>query len=126
MSGGEHGMVKPVERLLPVNEFVLRLRRIYVHFCSLLSPSVATLSRLSGVPYETLRHFLDDETHLLCLVNEEKLARALGHTSEYYRMLVRIWSREESWEIHLRAAVAAWLVQAMAWLQGRDLVLMEW
>ena len=123
-SGAAHE--RTVEYRLSAEEFVSRLRLTYVHFCALVSPSVAWLSRTSGVPYETLRFFLSDETHLLCWVNEEKLARALGHTSEHYRKLVRVWSLDDPWEIHLRAAVAVWLVQAMAWLQGRELVLMEW
>ena len=100
---------RPARGLVPVEAFVALLRQAYVHDCELVAPSIAWMSRRSGVPYETLRHFLNDADakHLLCPVNEEKLARALGHSSEHYRAFVRRWLRRKAWEQRLRAVLTA-------------------
>lgn len=70
---------------------VAALRWVLVRECWRHTPDIATLSRRAGIPYEALRHFMTDpqEKHMLGPVNEEKLCRALGHDSGFYRDLVR-------------------------------------
>lgn len=83
--------------VLSAEEFIGRLRVLYVHLARRCSPSVALLSRASQLPYESLRHFLEDDKHVLCPVNEEKLARALGHDGVFFRWVVRRHARMEDW-----------------------------
>jgi len=87
-----------------VDEFVQTLHQLYRRECDLFCPSVAWLAREADIPYETLRHFLTDSEHMLCPVNEEKLARALGRSSSYFRRVVERWKRFRAWKQKALAA----------------------
>ncbi len=93
--GREKTGKRPVRRALvaccTADEFVLNLRLLYRRECDLRAPSICWLHRKSDVPYETLRGFLKGDILMLCAVNEEKLARALGHHSSFFRRLLDRW-----------------------------------
>lgn len=96
-------------------EMAQRLRHLLVRETLRHSPDLAWMHRQANIPYETLRHFMEDprDKHQLCTVNEEKLARALGHDSAFYRMLVRRSFRYQRWQQFFRKTLGCllgWLV----------------
>lgn len=99
--------------VISAEEFVGRLRDLYVHLAAPGGHPVARLSRASGVPYETLRHFLDDEKHLLCPVSEEKLARELGRDGVFFRWLIGRHARHADWK---ERCTAAWRRCVRVWM----------
>ena len=109
------------EALVSVDEFVQDVHRLYQREFLLFCPSVAWLARESGVPYETLRHFLTDSQHMLCPVNEEKVARAMGRNTGYFYRVVERWHR---FRARKQQALAARSIQqrlGWVWLPLLDL-----
>ncbi len=99
--------------VLSAEESIGRLRELYVHLAGGCGLTISTLARVSEVPFETLRHFLADQKHKLCGVNEEKLARALGHDGGFFRWLVGRYARFGDWK---KKCVAASVGRLRLWL----------
>lgn len=100
-------------RLTP-KELAARLRSLYVEVARRGFRSVSSLSRASKVPYETLRHYLESDKHQLTPANEEKLARALGFRSAFFRWLIDHYDSVMDWQrrclLKLAARAALWMV----------------
>lgn len=82
--------------LLSPEELTRELRLLYLHHMSFYE-SLAALARKAGIPFESLRRFRGDEheKQQLSPVNEEKLARALGHDAAFFRRLVGRFLRSQ-------------------------------
>lgn len=108
--------------VLSPEETVARLGTLYVTLAKRGFRSISALSRVSKVPYETLRHFVESEKHHLTPVNEERLARALGFNPAFFRWMIDRSAACMDW--HRRcliklAAHAEWLSFAQTTAQLR-------
>ncbi len=106
---------------MSVDEFVESLHLLYRRASDIYCPSVAWLAKQADIPYETLRHFLKDPTHMLCPVNEEKMARALGRSSSYFRRVVERWKRRSLWKKKHGPAAPPKLCLGWGWLTGLEI-----
>jgi hypothetical protein len=94
---------------LSPEDLIERLRELYIHLVTVCSPNIRQMSQISGVPFETLRHFVTDFKHKLCAVNEEKLARGLGHDGAFFRRVVQRFSHLPDWKERCASACLAHL-----------------